>query len=88
MEWWSTVKYQIGPSDTPPCGRVPGFQALSLRVSGVGCPAYALLSYGVAGRCQERKTKKLKPPQKLAIFTGNPATGGTDLCPNEQGFDV
>ena len=28
-------KYQFGPSDPPPCGRVPGFQALSLRVSGV-----------------------------------------------------
>ncbi len=25
---------------------------LNLRVSGVGCPAYALLSYGVASRCQ------------------------------------
>jgi hypothetical protein len=29
------AKYQIGPSDTPPCGRVPGFQAPKLRVSGV-----------------------------------------------------
>ena len=30
-----TATYQIGPSDTPPCGRVPGFQAPSLRVLGV-----------------------------------------------------
>ena len=30
-----------------------------MEVSGVGCPAYALLSYGVASRCQE-KTQKLK----------------------------
>jgi hypothetical protein len=32
-----------------------------LRVSGVGCPAYALRSFGVASRCQGRKTKQLKP---------------------------
>ena len=37
MEWWSIAEHQIGPSDTPPCGRVPGFKALSLKVSGVGC---------------------------------------------------
>jgi hypothetical protein len=36
-------------------------QTLSLKVSGVGCPAYALLSCGVASRCQGRKTKTLKP---------------------------
>jgi hypothetical protein len=36
-------------------------QIEELKVSGVGCPAYALLSYGVASRCQGRKTKKLKP---------------------------
>ena len=39
----------------------PKSQAPNLRVSGVGFPAYALLSYGVASRCQGRKTKKLKP---------------------------
>jgi hypothetical protein len=36
-----------------------------IEVSGVGCPAYALLSYGVASRCQEEnieaETLTLKP---------------------------
>ena len=31
-----------------------------VQVPGVGCPAYALLSYGVASRCQEKETLKLK----------------------------
>jgi hypothetical protein len=35
VDGWSTAKYQIGPSDTPPCGRVPGFQTPSVEVSGV-----------------------------------------------------
>jgi hypothetical protein len=35
LEQWITAKHKIGPSDTPPCGRVPGFQALNLKVSGV-----------------------------------------------------
>ena len=39
------------------------------RVSGVGCPAYALLSYGVASRCQERETQELKP--ESWILTSN-----------------
>jgi hypothetical protein len=39
------------------------------RVSGVGCPAYALLSYGVASRCQERETQELKP--EFWILTSN-----------------
>jgi len=56
MEWWSIAKYQIGPSDTPPCGRVPGFQAPNLRVSGVGC--------------QEKETWKLKPPSVLEPWQG------------------
>jgi hypothetical protein len=45
LEYWSVAKYQIP----------------STKSQGVGCPAYALLSYGVASRCQGRKTKKLKP---------------------------
>jgi hypothetical protein len=36
-------------------------QVSGLKVSGVGCPAYALLSYGVASRCQEKQTENLKP---------------------------
>jgi hypothetical protein len=38
-----------------------GSRGPDLRVSGVGCPAYALRSFGVASRCQGRKTKQLKP---------------------------
>jgi hypothetical protein len=36
MEWWSNAKYQIP----------------STKSQDVRCPAYALLSYGVASRCQ------------------------------------
>jgi hypothetical protein len=43
----------------------PKSQAPNLRVSGVGCPAYALLSYGVASRCQGRETQKLKPETSI-----------------------
>jgi len=39
-----------------------------LKVSGVGCPAYALLSYGVASRCQGRKIKKLKTENLIIVI--------------------
>jgi hypothetical protein len=48
----SIAKSQIGPSDTPPCGRVPGFQAPNLNVSGVPPEA---------DQVSGKKNKKLKP---------------------------
>jgi len=47
----------------PLWGSVLGFTDSLMEefLKGVGCPAYALLSYGVVNRCQGVKVKTLKP---------------------------
>ncbi len=58
-----TATYQIGPSDTPPCGRVPGFQAPSLRVLGVPPEADQ-----VSGkRNKNAETRTLKPETFITV---------------------